>query len=78
MWRHPPVNPSFGYRFDFSNWSVACSGDTVPLDAVAETGKGADILVHEVMNIDATKKLARSTARDFTGEVRVGCDLMLL
>lgn len=61
---HPPVNPAFGYRFDFPDRSIAFSGDTVPLDAVAQMAKGADILVHEAMNIDATKKLAQHIARD--------------
>jgi ribonuclease BN (tRNA processing enzyme) len=61
---HPPVNPAFGYRFDFPDRSITFSGDTVPLDAVAEMAKGADILVHEAMNIEATKKLAMSIARD--------------
>jgi ribonuclease BN (tRNA processing enzyme) len=61
---HPPVNPAFGYRFDFPDRSIAFSGDTVPLEAVANMAKGADILVHEAMNIDATKQLARAIARD--------------
>ncbi len=61
---HPPVNPAFGYRFDFPDRSIAFSGDTVPLDAVAEMAKGADVLVHEAMNIEATKKLAHILVRD--------------
>lgn len=61
---HPPVNPAFGYRFDFPDRSIAFSGDTVPLDAVAHMAKGADILVHEAMNIEATRKLAHRIARD--------------
>lgn len=61
---HPPVNPAFGYRFDFPDRSIAFSGDTVALEAVAQMAKGADILVHEAMYIDATKKLAHAIARD--------------
>ena len=46
---HPPVKPAFGYRFDFKDRSIAFSGDTTPLEAVAKMAKGADILVHEAM-----------------------------
>ena len=60
---HPPVNPAFGYRFDFPDRSIAFSGDTVPLEAVANMAKGADILVHEAMNIEATKKMVRVLAQ---------------
>ncbi|MFX1670792.1 MBL fold metallo-hydrolase [Paraburkholderia sp. A2WS-5] len=60
---HPPVNPAFGYRFDFHDRSIAFSGDTVPLEAVAQMAKGADILVHEAMNIAATQKMAHALAQ---------------
>jgi ribonuclease BN (tRNA processing enzyme) len=33
---HPPVKPAFGYRFDFKDRSIAFSGDTTPLEAVAK------------------------------------------
>lgn len=46
---HPPVKPALGYRFDFHDRSIAFSGDTTPLPAVAEMAKGADVLVHEAM-----------------------------
>ena len=42
--KHPPVKPAFAYRFDFADRSIAFSGDTVPLAAVAELAKGADVL----------------------------------
>lgn len=34
--KHPPVKPALAYRFDFADRSIAFSGDTVPLTAVAE------------------------------------------
>jgi ribonuclease BN (tRNA processing enzyme) len=52
---HPPVKPALGYRFDFKDRSIAFSGDTVPLDAVAEMAKGADVLVHETMYVPAVE-----------------------
>jgi ribonuclease BN (tRNA processing enzyme) len=52
---HPPVKPSRGYRFDFKDRSIAFSGDTAPLDAVATMAKGADVLVHEAMYLPAVE-----------------------
>jgi ribonuclease BN (tRNA processing enzyme) len=46
---HPPVKPALGYRFDFRDRSIAFSGDTTPVEAVARLAKGADVLVHEAM-----------------------------
>jgi ribonuclease BN (tRNA processing enzyme) len=51
--QHPPVKPALGYRFDFHDRSIAFSGDTTPLDAVAQLAKGADVLVHEAMYLPA-------------------------
>ena len=49
---HAPVFPAFGFRFDTPAGSVAFSGDTGPCDAVVRLAQGADILVHEVIDID--------------------------
>ncbi|MEU9730312.1 MBL fold metallo-hydrolase [Streptomyces sp. NPDC048002] len=48
---HPPVFPSFAYRFDTADGSVVFSGDTAPCGNVARLAKGADVLVHEVMDL---------------------------
>jgi len=53
---HPPVKPALAYRFDFKDRSIAFSGDTAPLHAVAEMAKGADVLVHETMYVPAVEK----------------------
>lgn len=47
--QHPPVTPALAYRFDFHDRSIAFSGDTTPLETVAQLAKGADVLVHEAM-----------------------------
>jgi ribonuclease BN (tRNA processing enzyme) len=52
---HPPVKPALAYRFDFKDRSIAFSGDTAPLDAVADMAKGADVLVHETMYLPAVE-----------------------
>lgn len=57
---HPPVVPSFGYRFDMSDRSIVISGDTSPSDNLVKLARGADILVHSAMYPPA---LDRMTAR---------------
>jgi ribonuclease BN (tRNA processing enzyme) len=57
---HTPVFPAFGFRFDTPSGSVAFSGDTGPCDAVVRLAQGADILVHEVIDVDRlTARLTR-------------------
>lgn len=53
---HGPVFPSFAYRFDFEAGSVAFSGDTAKSDNVSRLANGADVLVHEVTDIDFLAK----------------------
>lgn len=57
---HPPVKPALGYRFDFHDRSIAFSGDTTPLDAVAQLAKGADMLVHEAMYVPAMEAYVKA------------------
>src|SRR5260370_27183375 len=49
--QHPPVRPALAYRFDFPDRSIAFSGDTAPLEAVAALAKGASVLVHEALYV---------------------------
>jgi len=56
---HPPVKPALGCRFDFRDRSIAFSGDTAPLEAVAKMAAGADVLVHEAMYIPALETYMR-------------------
>ena len=57
--QHPPVRPALAYRFDFQDRSIAFSGDTAPIEAVAKLAKGADILVHEAMYVPAVEGYLR-------------------
>ena len=59
MVQHPPVTPALGYRFDFHDRSIAFSGDTTPLEAVAQMAQGADVLVHEAMYVSAVENYLR-------------------
>jgi ribonuclease BN (tRNA processing enzyme) len=54
---HPPVTPSFAYRFDCPDRSIVISGDTTPSDALIELARDADVLVHEVMHVPSIDKL---------------------
>ncbi|WP_336714677.1 MBL fold metallo-hydrolase [Arthrobacter sp. USHLN218] len=49
---HPPVRPALAFRFDTDAGSVVFSGDTAECDALAVLATGADVLVHEAVNLD--------------------------
>ncbi|WP_030249426.1 MBL fold metallo-hydrolase [Streptomyces violens] len=53
---HGPVFPSYAFRFDTAYGSVVFSGDTVKHDNVVRIARGADLLVHEVMDADFYRK----------------------
>lgn len=55
--RHPPVTPSFAYRFDAGDRSIVISGDTAVSDQVIALAKGADVLVHEVLYVPGIDRL---------------------
>lgn len=50
--QHAPVFPALGYRFDTPRGSVVFSGDTGPCDNVVRLARGADVLVHEVIDVE--------------------------
>lgn len=50
---HGAARPSYAYRFDTRDLSIVFSGDTSRSEALIELARGADILVHEVLNTDA-------------------------
>jgi len=55
--RHPPVVPSFAYRFDTPDRSIVFSGDTAPSDGLVALARGADVLIHEAMYVPAIDRL---------------------
>ena len=55
---HPPVVPSFGYRFDTADRSIVISGDTTPSENLIKLAQGADVLVHEAMFPAGVDRLA--------------------
>ena len=54
---HPPVVPSFGYRFDARDRSIVVSGDTAPSDNLIALARGADVLVHEALYVPGVDRL---------------------
>jgi ribonuclease BN (tRNA processing enzyme) len=55
--KHPPVVPSFGYRFDTADRSIVISGDTAPSDDVIALARGADVLVHDALDVSGVDRL---------------------
>jgi ribonuclease BN (tRNA processing enzyme) len=56
---HPPIEGSYALRFESGGRSVVFSGDTAPMEAMAEFARGADLLVHEAMLPEAMEALVR-------------------
>ncbi|ART99762.1 MBL fold metallo-hydrolase [Yoonia vestfoldensis] len=46
---HPPLVDCFSLSFRTAEHHVVFSGDTAPLDRLADFAKGADLLIHEAM-----------------------------
>jgi ribonuclease BN (tRNA processing enzyme) len=54
---HPPVVPSFAYRFDAADRAIVISGDTAPSQNLVKLALGADVLVHSVLYPAAIDRL---------------------
>ncbi|MGW2094596.1 MBL fold metallo-hydrolase [Promicromonospora sukumoe] len=59
--QHPPVFPSFAFRFDTEHGSVVFSGDTTITENVVTLARGADVLVHEAIDLDAVERYGNLT-----------------
>ena len=46
---HDYGNPAFGYRVDYGNYRVVLSGDTTFHENVITYGRGADLILHNVI-----------------------------
>ncbi len=54
---HPPIEPAYGYRFDYAGRSVVVSGDTIATESLAEASKGADLLLHDAMALGVVQQI---------------------
>lgn len=61
--QHPPVTPTFAYRFDCPDRSIVFSGDTRPSENLIELAHGADILVHEVIDLHAIDAVVKNESQ---------------
>jgi ribonuclease BN (tRNA processing enzyme) len=59
--QHPPVFPSFAFRFDTEHGSVVFSGDTTITDNIVTLAQGADVLVHEAIDLDVVERYGNLT-----------------
>jgi ribonuclease BN (tRNA processing enzyme) len=59
---HPPVVPSFAYRFDTADRSIVISGDTNVSESLIKLAGGADVLVHEVIYVPLLETLLKMDA----------------
>src|ERR1700730_6008705 len=54
---HAPIFPVFAFRFDTPAGAVVISGDTNRNANLIELAKGADILIHEAIDLDWARSL---------------------
>src|SRR6185312_8736501 len=63
---HGAVKPALGYRVDYAGHSVVLSGDTRYSENLIKFAQGTDVLVHEVIDVEAYQK----SGTHFTPEQR--------
>lgn len=66
--QHDPVEPAYGYRFDYKGRSVVISGDTIADKNLAHAARDADVLVHDALNPQMVAALGE--AMTATGNLR--------
>jgi ribonuclease BN (tRNA processing enzyme) len=63
--QHAPVFPAMAYRVDTPTGSIVISGDTGPCDNLVRLAQGADVLVHEVIDVAfLAERVAKLPNRD--------------
>ena len=67
---HHPTAPAYGYRFDTPDGSVVVSGDTCVSANLIDLARGADVLVHEVIDPEFVDRLTATLPPETAGPVR--------
>lgn len=58
---HGAAKPSYAFRFDTAQRSFVFSGDTSRSENLIKLAKGADVLVHEIVNVHGVDALVQAT-----------------
>jgi ribonuclease BN (tRNA processing enzyme) len=58
---HGAAKPAYAYRFDTPDRSIVFSGDTSKSASLVKLAAGADVLVHEILNIDGVDASVKET-----------------
>ncbi|WP_428310137.1 MBL fold metallo-hydrolase [Hydrocarboniphaga sp.] len=53
---HAPVDIAYGYRIEYRGRVVVISGDTLPSESVRINAAGADLLLHEALDVGLTQR----------------------
>ena len=64
----PEKAKSLSFRFELDNRSIVYTGDTGPSEAVVELARGADLLISEMMDIDAVMESIRQLNPDASAQ----------
>ena len=67
---HHPTAPAFGFRFDTPDGSIVISGDTCPSENLIDLARGADYLVHEVIDPQFVEALVERLPAEQAGPLR--------
>lgn len=67
---HHPTAPAYGFRFDTPDGSIVVSGDTTVSENLIDLARGADYLVHEVIDPAFADRLAAILPPDVGPAVR--------
>jgi ribonuclease Z len=58
---HRPVEPAFGYRFDYKGRSVVISGDTLPSESLRRQAERVDLLLHEALQPEMLRIISQAS-----------------
>ena len=61
---HKPVFPAVAYRFDYGGRSLVISGDTAASPVLAAAAKGADLLLHEGLQVTMVAEMHKAAVRN--------------